>query len=110
MLITLGIIAVLVFIAFSSVHGSQHQVDDQRSQSGAQHMPSEASRFQIVCKLCDGLGIVFDCTEGAPFNTVIKCRHCGAPRGTLGDLEATDGNWAPLQWNGGFGGKLIWIG
>ena len=52
-----------------------------------QILPSDASRFQIVCKVCDGLGIVFDCTEGAPSLIVIKCRHCGAPSGTLGDLR-----------------------
>jgi hypothetical protein len=44
-------------------------------------------QFSIVCKICDGLGIVFDCAEQAPSSTQIKCRHCGAPRGTLGDLR-----------------------
>jgi hypothetical protein len=36
---------------------------------------------------CDALGIVFDCPEGAPASTQIKCRHCGVPRGTLGELR-----------------------
>src|SRR6267378_379981 len=45
------------------------------------------SRFRIVCINCDSLGIVFDCPEGAPPSTQIKCRHCGAPRGTLGELR-----------------------
>jgi hypothetical protein len=49
-------------------------------------IPNRAS-FDVVCKLCDGLGIVFDCPENAPSYTPIKCRHCGAPRGTLGDLR-----------------------
>jgi hypothetical protein len=48
---------------------------------------ADVSRFQIVCGICDGLGIVFDCREDAPASTLIKCRHCGAPRGTLGDLR-----------------------
>jgi ribosomal protein S27E len=46
------------------------------------------SRFRIVCSNCDSLGMVFDCPEGAPPSTQIKCRHCGAPRGTLGELRA----------------------
>jgi hypothetical protein len=50
-------------------------------------METEVSRFQIACKVCDGMGIIFDCPEGAPSFTVIKCRHCGAPRGTLGALR-----------------------
>jgi hypothetical protein len=44
--------------------------------------------FKIVCINCDSLGIVFDCPEGAPPSTLIKCRHCGVPRGTLGELRA----------------------
>jgi hypothetical protein len=45
------------------------------------------SGFRIVCEICDRLGIVFDCTEDAPSSTQINCRHCGAPRGTLGELR-----------------------
>jgi hypothetical protein len=44
--------------------------------------------FSIICKTCDGLGIVFDCSEQAPSSTQIKCQHCGAPRGTLGGLRS----------------------
>ena len=44
--------------------------------------------FRIVCVNCDSLGIVFDCPEGAPPSTQINCRHCGVPRGTLGELRA----------------------
>jgi hypothetical protein len=43
--------------------------------------------FRIVCINCDSLGIVFDCTEDASPSTLIMCRRCGAPRGTLGDLR-----------------------
>jgi hypothetical protein len=43
--------------------------------------------FRIQCTSCDGLGITFDCTENAPSSTQINCRHCGAPRGTLGSLR-----------------------
>jgi ribosomal protein S27E len=49
--------------------------------------PGPHRDFRIVCINCDALGIVFDCPEGAPSSTEIKCRHCGAPRGTLGDLR-----------------------
>jgi hypothetical protein len=50
-------------------------------------MHREVSQFQIVCKTCDGLGIIFECSEDAPSSTLIKCRHCAAPRGTLGQLR-----------------------
>jgi ribosomal protein S27E len=43
--------------------------------------------FRLVCINCDALGIVFDFPEGAPSSTQIQCRHCGAPRGTIGDLR-----------------------
>ncbi len=43
--------------------------------------------FRIACINCDALGIVFDCPEHAPSSTPIKCQHCGAPRGTSGDLR-----------------------
>jgi hypothetical protein len=52
------------------------------------HRPPDAKpRFRIVCEICEGLGIVFDGTEDAPATTQIRCRHCGAPRGTLGELR-----------------------
>jgi hypothetical protein len=44
-------------------------------------------RFQLVCVNCDALGIVLDYAEGAPSSTPIKCRDCGALRGTLGELR-----------------------
>jgi ribosomal protein S27E len=49
--------------------------------------PDQRPEFRIVCINCGALGIVFDCTEDAPPSTLITCRHCGAPRGTLGDLR-----------------------
>jgi hypothetical protein len=48
---------------------------------------SDPPAFQIVCIRCEALGIVFDCAEGAPLSTPIKCRGCGGLRGTLGDLR-----------------------
>jgi hypothetical protein len=65
----------------------------QRSTSESQ------GRFEIVCRVCDGLGIVFECEEDAPSSTPIKCRHCGGPRGTLGDLRslAASENKIPLK-------------
>jgi ribosomal protein S27E len=46
-----------------------------------------SSKFEIICLGCDSVGIVFDCSENAPSSTPIKCRHCGALRGTLGELR-----------------------
>jgi hypothetical protein len=48
---------------------------------------AQLSRFKIVCEICDGLGIFFDFAEEAPSSTQINCRHCNAPRGTLGELR-----------------------
>ena len=48
---------------------------------------SDRPAFQLVCIKCDALGIVLDCTEGAPLSTPIQCRGCGGLRGTLGDLR-----------------------
>jgi ribosomal protein S27E len=50
-------------------------------------VPGPRPEFRIVCVNCDALGIVFDFPENAPTSTIIKCRHCGAPRGTLGELR-----------------------
>ena len=58
-----------------------------RSSAMALLESADICRFQIVCVICDGLGIVFDCREDASESTLIKCRHCGAPRGTLGELR-----------------------
>jgi len=44
--------------------------------------------FRIVCVNCDALGIVLDYPENAPTSTQIKCRNCGVPRGTLGELRS----------------------
>jgi hypothetical protein len=56
--------------------------------TAAEHfMQREIFQFQLVCKMCDGLGIIFECPENAPSSTPIKCRYCGAPRGTLGQLR-----------------------
>jgi hypothetical protein len=43
--------------------------------------------FKLVCVNCDALGIVLDHAEHAPSSTQIKCRYCGVPRGSLGDLR-----------------------
>lgn len=48
---------------------------------------NEKRTFQIVCVNCDGIGITFECPETAPVQTIIRCRLCGAPRGTLGQLR-----------------------
>ena len=48
--------------------------------------------FRVVCVSCDALGIVFDFAENAPASTVIRCRHCGGPRGTLGALRQLSGS------------------
>ena len=58
-----------------------------RKVSQLEHAPDPRPGFKIVCINCDALGIVFDCTEDSPPSTLIMCRHCGAPRGTLGDLR-----------------------
>jgi hypothetical protein len=50
-------------------------------------IPTSRTEFKLVCVNCDALGFVFDFPENAPTSTVIKCRHCGAPRGTLGELR-----------------------
>jgi ribosomal protein S27E len=49
--------------------------------------PTLHSEFRLICVNCDALGIVFDFPENAPVSTMIKCRLCGAPRGTLGELR-----------------------
>jgi len=50
--------------------------------------PIARPAFKIVCINCNSLGIVFDSAEGAPPSTQVTCRHCGVPRGTLGELRA----------------------
>jgi hypothetical protein len=53
------------------------------------HQPNApiSQSFKVVCDNCDALGIIFDCPEDAPSATLIKCRHFGSPRGTLGELR-----------------------
>jgi hypothetical protein len=51
-------------------------------------LSNQPDGFKIICTICDGVGIIFECPEDAPSSTEIKCRHCGAPRGTLGDLRS----------------------
>jgi len=43
--------------------------------------------FKLVCDNCDSMGITLDYPEDAPPSTVIRCRNCTAPRGTLGSLR-----------------------
>jgi hypothetical protein len=50
-------------------------------------MQREGFQFQIACKTCDGLSITLEYTKDASTSTPIKCRHCGATRGTLGQLR-----------------------
>jgi ribosomal protein S27E len=49
--------------------------------SQSQKIPASRG-FKLVCVNCDALGIVFDFPENAPTSAMIKCRDCGAPRGT----------------------------
>ena len=59
--------------------------------SQSQKIPASRG-FKLVCVNCDALGIVFDFPENAPTSAMIKCRDCGAPRGTLGDLRRLSGS------------------
>ena len=61
--------------------------DEPGSVMQASQIPGRGPEFRIVCINCDALGIAFDCAEDAPSSTRIRCRNCGAPRGTLGDLR-----------------------
>lgn len=47
----------------------------------------EKPLFHVICVNCDGISVAFDYREDAPSQTIIKCRLCGAPRGSLGDLR-----------------------
>jgi hypothetical protein len=47
-----------------------------------------APAFHLVCASCDALGIVIENdAESASLATPIRCRNCGAVRGTLGGLR-----------------------
>ena len=43
--------------------------------------------FQLVCVECGSVGVIIDGSELAPPSTIVKCSHCQAARGTLGDLR-----------------------
>jgi len=43
--------------------------------------------FQLVCVACDSVGVVIDYPAQAPASTIVKCSHCSASRGTLGELR-----------------------
>ncbi|MGY3614407.1 hypothetical protein ACVJGD_000603 [Bradyrhizobium sp. USDA 10063] len=45
------------------------------------------AEFKLVCDNCNSLSIRIDVAEGAPSSTQIRCGHCEAPRGTLGNLR-----------------------
>jgi hypothetical protein len=46
------------------------------------------AEFKLVCDNCNSLSIRIDLAdEGAPSSTPIRCAHCDAPRGTLGNLR-----------------------
>jgi hypothetical protein len=44
--------------------------------------------FQLVCAKCDSVGVIIDHGELAPASTVVRCSHCEAARGTLGELRS----------------------
>jgi hypothetical protein len=44
--------------------------------------------FQLVCLECDSVGVVIDDPEFAPASMIVKCSHCAADRGTLGELRS----------------------
>jgi hypothetical protein len=43
--------------------------------------------FQLVCAKCDSVGVIIDHGELAPPSTIVRCCHCEANRGTLGELR-----------------------
>lgn len=44
--------------------------------------------FQLVCIVCDSVGVVIDHPELAAPSIIVKCSHCSAGRGTLGELRS----------------------
>jgi hypothetical protein len=44
--------------------------------------------FQLVCIECGSIGVVIDHGELAPPSAIIRCSHCSAARGTLGELRS----------------------
>jgi hypothetical protein len=43
--------------------------------------------FQLVCAKCDSVGVIIDHGELAPPSSIVRCSHCEAARGTLGELR-----------------------
>ncbi len=43
--------------------------------------------FQLVCAQCDSVGLIIDHGEQAPSFSIVRCSHCEASRGTLGELR-----------------------
>ena len=43
--------------------------------------------FQVVCTKCDSVGVTMDHGELAAPSTIVRCSHCEAVRGTLGELR-----------------------
>jgi hypothetical protein len=43
--------------------------------------------FQLVCAKCDSVGVIIDHGELAPASAIVRCSHCEAARGTLGELR-----------------------
>ena len=43
--------------------------------------------FQLICIECEGIGVIIEDGELAPSSAVVRCSHCQAARGTLGELR-----------------------
>jgi hypothetical protein len=57
------------------------------------------AEFKLVCDNCNSLSIRIDLAEGAPSSTPIRCGHCDAPRGTLGNLRRLASNSDSLKFD-----------
>jgi hypothetical protein len=49
--------------------------------------PSQDLNLELSAQIVKPLVVAFDCAENAPPSTMIKCRHCGAPRETVRDVR-----------------------
>src|ERR1700730_11393572 len=60
--------------------------------------PSQAG-FNIVCKVCNGLGIVFDCGEDAPSSTQISAGIAAlrVERSVISETSRSQGNQISLR-------------
>jgi hypothetical protein len=47
----------------------------------------ERPKFRIVCDYCGSLSIKVSDPANSPSTTVVRCGHCNAARGTLGELQ-----------------------